>query len=57
MWGGESVVSLGSSDIMEQANQFLADQVFLEQGKILDGAEDDGIGEDGGVERMGGKGG
>ena len=51
------MVSLSGSDIMEQANQFLADQVFLEQRKIFDGAEDDGIGEDGGVERMGGKGG
>ena len=51
------MVPLSGSDVMEQANQFLADQVFLEQGKILDGAENDGIGEDGGVERMGGKGG
>ena len=51
------MISLSGSDIMEQANQFLTDQVFLEQRKILDGAEDDGVGEDGGVERMGGKGG
>ena len=49
MRGGERVISLGGGNVMEQANQFLADQVFLEQRKILYGAEDDGIGEDGGV--------
>ena len=48
---------MSGSDIMEQTNQFLANQIFLEQRKIFDGAEDDGVGEDGGVERMGGKGG
>ena len=57
MRGGERVKSLGGGNVMEQANQFLADQILLEQRKIFDGAEDDGVGEDGGVERMGGKGG
>ena len=57
MRGGERVVSLRGCDIMEQTNQFLTDQIFLEQREILYGAEDDRIGEDGGVKRMGGKGG
>ena len=42
---------------MEKTHQLLADQILLEQRKIFDGAEDDGVGEDGGIERMGGKGG
>ena len=57
MRGGERVVSLSGSNVMEQANQFLTDQILLEQREILYGAEDDGVGEDGGVKRMGGKGG
>ena len=57
MRGGERMVSLSSRNVMEQTNQFLTDQIFLEQREILYGAEDDGIGEDGGVKRMGGKGG
>ena len=51
------MVSLSGSNVMEQANQFLTDQIFLEQREILYGAEDDGVGEDGGVKRMGSKGG
>ena len=51
------MVSLSGSNVMEQTNQFLTDQIFLEQREILYCAEDDGIGEDGGIERMGGKGG
>ena len=51
------MVSLCRSNIMEKTDQLLADQVFLEQGKILYGVEDGGIGENGGVKRMGGKGG
>ena len=42
---------------MKEADQLLADQIFLEQREILYGMEDDGIGEDGGVKRMGSKGG
>ena len=57
MWGGEGMVSLRCCNIMEQTNQFLTDQIFLEQREIFYGAEDDGVGEDGGVKRMGGKGG
>ena len=44
-------------DIMKKANQLLTDQIFLEQREIFYGVEDGGIGEDGGIERMGGKGG
>ena len=51
------MVSLCGSNVMKETDQLLADQVFLEQRKILYGMEDDGIGEDGGVKRMGGKGG
>ena len=57
MWGRERVVPLSCCDVMEKTHQLLADQILLEQRKIFDGAEDDGVGEDGGVERMGGKGG
>ena len=57
MRGGEGMVPLHSCNIMEQTNQFLTDQIFLEQREILYGAEDDGTGEDGGVKRMGSKGG
>ena len=42
---------------MEKTYQLLTDQILLEQREVLYGAEDDGVGEDGGVERMGGKGG
>ena len=51
------MVSLGSSDVMKETDQFLTDQVFLVEGEVLYGMEDGGIGEDGGIERMGGKGG
>ena len=57
MWGGEGVVSLGCCDVMKEMDQFLTDQVFLEKREVLYGVEDGGIGEDGGVERMGSKGG
>ena len=57
MRGREGVVPLRSCNIMEQTNQFLTDQIFLEQREIFYGAEDVGVGEDGGVERMGGQGG
>ena len=55
MWGGEGVVSLCSSHIMEEADELLTNQIFLEQREILYGVEDGGIGEDGGIERMGSK--
>ena len=48
---------MGSCDIMKEMDQFLTDQILLEQREALYGVEDGGIGEDGGVERMGGKGG
>ena len=35
----------------------MTDQILLEQREIFYGAEDNGVGEDGGVKRMGGKGG
>ena len=57
MWCREGVIALGSSDIMKETDQFLTDQILLEQREVLYGVEDGGIGEDGGVERMGGKGG
>ena len=57
MWCREGVIALGSSDIMKETDQFLTDQVFLKEREVLYGMEDGGIGEDGGVERMGGKGG
>ena len=50
------MVSLCSCDIMKEADQLLADQIFLEQREILYGVEDGGIGEDGGIKRMGGEG-
>ena len=57
VWGGKGMVPLGSSDIMKETDQFLTDQVFLKERKVLYGMEDGGIGEDGGIERMGSKGG
>ena len=51
------MISLCRCDIKKEADQLRADQIFLEQGEILYGVGDDGIGEDGGVKRMGGEGG
>jgi hypothetical protein len=39
---------------MEETYQFLADEVLMVERKVLDGAEDDRVGEDGGIERIGG---
>jgi hypothetical protein len=47
------MVALSSRYVMEQAYQFLTNYVFFIEGEVLDDAEDDRIGEDGGVERMG----
>ena len=51
------MVSLGGCDVMEQVDQFLADQIFTKERKVLYGVEDGEIGEDGSVKRMGSKGG
>ena len=51
------MVPLGRSDIMKEMDQFLTNQILLEEREVLYGVEDDGIGEDGSVERMGGEGG
>ena len=40
---------------MKEANQLLANQIFMEKGKILNGVKDGGVGEDGSIERMDGK--
>ena len=50
------MVLLCGCDIMKEVDQLLADQIFLEQREILYGVEDGGIGEDGGIKRMGGEG-
>ena len=50
MWGGTGVISLGGRDIVKEANQLLANQVLMEKREVLDSVEDDGVGEDGGVE-------
>ena len=42
---------------MKKTDQLLTNQIFLEQREIFYGMEDGGIGEDGGVKRMGSKGG
>ena len=57
MQGREGVVPLNSSNIMKETDQFLTDQILLEEREVLYGMEDGRTGEDGGVERMGGKGG
>ena len=57
MWCREGMIPLGSRDIMGEADQFLTYQVFLEEREVLYSVEDGGIGEDGGIERMGGRGG
>ena len=51
------MIPLGRSDIMKETDQFLTDQILLKERKVLYGVEDDGIGKDGGIERMGGEGG
>ena len=43
---------LGASDPMEEANQFMGDGVFMEEGNLFDGVEDDRGFEDGSVERV-----
>ena len=50
-------VALGGRDVMEESNQLLTNQVLMKEREVLNGMEDDGIGEDGGIEWMGSKGG
>ena len=48
----EEKMSLGVSDPMEEAKQFMGDGVFTEEGNLFDYVEDDGGFKDGGVERV-----
>ena len=41
---------LGACDSMEKANKFMGDGVFMEEGNLFDGVEDDGGFEDCGIE-------
>ena len=41
---------LGASDPMKEANEFMGDGIFTEEGNLFDGVEDNGGFEDGGVE-------
>ena len=43
-------MSLGTSDPMEEANKFMGNRVFTEEGNLFDDMEDDGDFEDGSVE-------
>ena len=45
-------VSLGSGDPMEEANKFMGNRVFTEEGNLFNGMEDDRGFEDGSVERV-----
>ena len=45
-------VLLGMSDLMEKVNQFMGDGVFMKEGDLFDGMEDDGGFKDGGIERV-----
>ena len=45
-------VALSSSDPMEEANQFVRNRVFTEEGGLFNCMEDDGGFEDGGVEQV-----
>ena len=41
---------LGTSDPMEKVNKFMRDGVFMEEGNLFNGVEDNGGFEDGSVE-------
>ena len=43
---------LGPCDPMEEANKFMGNGVFMEEGNLFDGVEDDGGYEDGSIERV-----
>jgi hypothetical protein len=57
MGRGKMMVTLSGGYVVKQAYQLLTNQVHLIKKEVLDNAEDDRIGEDGGVERMGSVGG
>jgi hypothetical protein len=50
------MVALSGRYIVEQAYQFLTNYILLIEREVFDDAEDDGIGENSGVERVGGVG-
>ena len=43
-------MTLSLGDPMEEVNKFMRNRVFMEEGNLFDGMEDDGGFEDGGVE-------
>ena len=45
-------VLLGMSDPMEKVNKFMGDGVFMEEGNLFDGMEDDRGFKDGSLERV-----
>ena len=45
-------MTLSSSNPMEEANQFMRNRIFTEEGDLFDCVEDDGGFEDGGVKRV-----
>ena len=45
-------VALSSSDPMGEANQFVRNRIFTEEGDLFDCMEDDGGFKDGGVKRV-----
>ena len=45
-------VSLGTSDPMKEANEFMGNRVFMEKGDLFDGMEDNRGFEDGGIEQV-----
>jgi hypothetical protein len=57
MGRGKMMVALSGGYIVKQVYQLLANHVLLIKREVLDDAEDDRIGEDGSVERMGSVGG
>jgi hypothetical protein len=50
MGRNKMMVALSGGYVMKQAYQLLANHVFLIKREVLDDAEDDRIGKDGGVE-------
>ena len=45
-------MALSSSDPMEEANQFVRNRIFMEEGNLFDCVEDDRGFEDGGIKRV-----
>ena len=43
-------MSLGTSDPMEEANKFMGNRVFTEEGNLFNSVEDDGGFKDGSIE-------